>query len=99
MYVDDGSKDDTWNIITNLNKKSKLVKGLKLASNSGHQNAVFAGLMFAKDNADVSISIDADLQHDINVIPDMIDKYNEGSQIVYGVRKDRNSDSFFKRSF
>lgn len=97
LYVDDGSKDGTWNIITTLNKKSKFVKGLKLASNSGHQNAVYAGLMFAKDNSDVSISIDADLQDDINVIPDMIDKYNEGAQIVYGVRNDRESDSFFKK--
>ena len=97
LYVDDGSKDGTWGIIEKLAKKKSYVKGLKLASNSGHQNAVFAGLMYAKDHADVTVSIDADLQDDVEAIKDMVDKYNEGADIVYGVRNDRTSDSFFKR--
>ena len=97
LYVDDGSNDTTWSLIEKLAKKSSSVKGLKLASNSGHQNAVFAGLMYAKDNADVTVSIDADLQDDVNAINEMVDKYLKGVDIVYGVRNDRTSDSFFKR--
>lgn len=97
LYVDDGSHDKTWSIIESLNKKNKSVKGIKFASNSGHQNAVFAGLMYAKENADMTVSIDADLQDDVNAIEQMVDKYLDGAQIVYGVRNDRTSDSVFKR--
>ncbi|HHU27643.1 TPA: glycosyltransferase family 2 protein [bacterium] len=97
LYVDDGSKDRTWSIISSLYEKSSLVKGLKLSRNKGHQNALLAGLEYAKDHADVSISIDADLQDDINVISKMVDYYLEGHDIVYGVRSDRKKDSFFKR--
>lgn len=97
MYVNDGSKDTTWNKILEAYNESKLVRGLNLAGNKGHQNALYAGLMYAKEDADMSISIDADLQDDTNVIEEMVDKYNEGIDIVYGVRNDRSSDSFFKR--
>lgn len=98
MYVNDGSKDDTWDKITDaFNVESDYVRGLNFAGNKGHQNAVYAGLMYAKEDADMSISIDADLQDDIAVIEEMVDKYNEGVDIVYGVRNDRSSDSFFKR--
>lgn len=97
LYVDDGSKDWTWSIISSLYEKSSLVKGLKLSRNKGHQNALLAGLEYAKDHADVSISIDADLQDDINVISKMVDYYLEGHDIVYGVRSNRKKDSFFKR--
>lgn len=97
MYVNDGSKDSTWNKILEAYNETKLVRGLNLAGNKGHQNALYAGLMYAKEDADMSISIDADLQDDTNVIEEMVDKYNEGIDIVYGVRNDRSSDSFFKR--
>ena len=97
LYVDDGSKDNTWQLIAKAHEASENVYGLKLAGNKGHQNALFAGLMQAKENSDITISIDADLQDDVAVIEDMIDEYHKGSQIVYGVRNDRSSDSFFKR--
>ena len=97
MYINDGSKDSTWNKILEAYNETKLVRGLNLAGNKGHQNALYAGLMYAKEDADMSISIDADLQDDTNVIEEMVDKYNEGIDIVYGVRNDRSSDSFFKR--
>lgn len=97
LYVNDGSKDQTWNIISNYYNDYKWVAGLNLAGNVGHQNALFAGLMQASKNTDVTISIDADLQDDINVIADMLDEYNKGNDIVYGVRSDRTTDSFFKR--
>lgn len=96
-YVNDGSKDNTWELIKKANKKSKYVYGLSLSKNKGHQNAVYAGLMYAKDNADFSISIDADLQDDISVIEEMVDKYNNGIDIVYGVRNNRDTDTGFKR--
>lgn len=98
LYVDDGSKDNTWNIISKYNEDSTLVKGVKLAGNSGHQNALMAGLFTAKERADIMISIDADLQDDINVIPNMIDEFNKGNDIVYGVRKSRKTDTIFKRT-
>lgn len=98
LYVNDGSNDNTWNLIQDEYDINPYCCGLNLADNVGHQNALFAGLMFVKDNADVSISIDADLQDDILVIEEMIDKYNEGHDIVYGVRNERKSDSFFKRT-
>lgn len=97
LYVDDGSKDKTWSKIKTGYDNDEHVHGLKLAGNKGHQNALFAGLMYAKENADISISIDADLQDDIAVIEEMIDYYHDGNDIVYGVRKDRSTDSFFKR--
>lgn len=97
LYVDDGSKDQTWNKIKTAFDDSNNVYGLKLAGNKGHQNALYAGLMYVKDNVDIAISIDADLQDDIDVIEEMIDHYRNGSDIVYGVRNDRSSDSFFKR--
>ena len=97
LYVNDGSNDDTWQLIKEAYNESKYVHGLSLAGNKGHQNALFAGLMYAKDEADFTISIDADLQDDIFAIEEMIDKYNDGIDIVYGVRNDRTKDSFFKR--
>ena len=97
MYVNDGSKDKTWEIICNINKKEKLFTGISLSRNRGHQNALLAGLMTAKEYADVVISMDADLQDDINAMDEMIEKYYNGSDIVYGVRSSRKKDSFFKR--
>lgn len=98
LYVDDGSKDGTWSLIQKEYKKNNRVCAIKFASNKGHQNAVYAGLMYAKDLADVTITIDADLQDDVNVIEEMVDKYNKGAQVVYGVRNDRTTDSFFKKT-
>ena len=97
VYIDDGSKDKTWELIKELNNSSPFILGLKMSRNRGHQNALFGGLMTLKDYADVVISIDADLQDDINAIDKMLDKYNEGCDIVYGVRKKRETDTFFKR--
>ncbi|MCK9198348.1 MAG: glycosyltransferase family 2 protein [Bacilli bacterium] len=97
LYVNDGSKDETWNIIEKFHEESNLVDGIKLSRNKGHQNALMAGLMYAKDNCDCAISIDADLQDDVNVIEQMVNEYLGGSQIVYGVRNSRDTDSFFKR--
>ena len=98
MYVNDGSKDTTWNIITELNKNNKFVTGVNLSRNRGHQNALLAGLMTAKEYADVVISMDADLQDDINVMDKMINDYINGSDIAYGVRSVRNKDTWFKRT-
>lgn len=97
IYIDDGSKDKTWDLIESLSKSYKNIIGLKLAHNRGHQNALLAGLMYAKEYADAVISMDADLQDDINAIDAMIDKFNDGYEIVYGVRSERKKDSFFKR--
>ncbi len=97
LYVDDGSKDATWSIIERLTRRHEAVCGLKLAHNVGHQNALWAGLEWASLNGDVSISIDADLQDDTRAIDEMVDRYNQGTDIVYGVRKDRQTDSVFKR--
>ena len=97
MYVNDGSKDKTWDIIQKINKKEKLFTGITLSRNRGHQNALLAGLMTAKENADIVISMDADLQDDINAIDEMLEKYYEGNEIVYGVRSSRKKDSFFKK--
>ncbi len=96
-FVDDGSKDDTWQIIKSYSKKSDLIKGLKLSKNEGHQNALLAGMESVKDKCDCLISLDADLQDDLSAIPEMIDKYAEGYEVVLGVRNDRSSDSFFKK--
>ena len=97
MYVNDGSKDKTWDIIKEIHKKEKLFTGISLSRNRGHQNALLGGLMTAKEYADVIISMDADLQDDINAIDGMLKKYQEGNDIVYGVRSARKKDSFFKR--
>lgn len=98
LFVDDGSKDNTWSLIEAEHEKYQQVYGLKLAGNVGHQFALTAGLTVAKDMCDISVSIDADLQDDIAAIEEMVDKYHEGKDIVYGVRNDRSSDSFFKRT-
>lgn len=97
VLVDDGSKDKTWDTISSMHKENKLYVGVKLSRNKGHQNALLAGLMYAKDNSDIAISMDADLQDDINVIDDMVMKYNEGCDVVYGVRESRTKDTFFKK--
>lgn len=97
LFVDDGSKDQTWTIIHKRSLKDNHVRGLKLSRNVGHQNALLAGLFTAKDSSDCVLSIDADLQDDINVIPNFIEKYKKGHDIVYGVRKKRDCDTFFKR--
>lgn len=98
LFVDDGSKDHTWNLIYKESLKGEYVKGLKLSRNVGHQNALLAGLFTAKDASDCLITIDADLQDDINAIKEMVCKYKEGYEVVYGVRSKRDSDSLFKRS-
>lgn len=95
-YVDDGSKDKTWALINSLSESNKLVTGIKLSRNRGHQNAVLAGMMTV--SGDAIITIDADLQDDINVIEKMVDEYNNGVDIVYGVRNDRKTDTVFKRN-
>lgn len=97
MYVNDGSKDKTWDIIKEINDKEELFTGISLSRNRGHQNALLGGLLTAKNYADVVISMDADLQDDIDAIEKMIDKYHDGNDIVYGVRCTRKKDSFFKR--
>lgn len=98
IFVDDGSKDKTWEIIDRLTHEHEQIGGVKLACNAGHQNALFGGMMTVKDDCDCIISIDADLQDDIYVIPDMVKKFNEGCDVVYGVRNKRDTDTFFKRS-
>lgn len=98
LFVNDGSKDRTWELIEEEHKLHPVqVCGVKLAGNVGHQFALTAGLITAKDMSDVTISIDADLQDDVAVIEEMIDKFHEGNDIVYGVRKERKTDTFFKR--
>jgi glycosyltransferase involved in cell wall biosynthesis len=98
LFVDDGSKDKTWSLIEKEFQAHSTVKGLKLAGNVGHQFALTAGLMTAREWSDVTVSIDADLQDDVNVIEEMIDRFHEGFDIVYGVRNSRKTDTFFKRT-
>lgn len=98
MLVDDGSKDRTWEIIEKLHNMSELFTGIKLSRNRGHQNALLAGLMTAKNYADIIVSMDADLQDDINAIDGFLDKRAEGCEIVYGVRSSRATDTAFKRT-
>ena len=98
VYVDDGSRDGTWSLIGSLSKQHPQVMGLKLAHNAGHQHALWAGLEWAAAHTDAAISIDADLQDDVNVIPEMIDLFLGGKDIVYGVRRDRPTDTWFKRT-
>lgn len=97
LYVNDGSKDKTWEKIMQINKEDKLFTGISLSRNKGHQNALVAGLLTARNYADVVISMDADLQDDINAIDEMLEKYHNGCDIVYGVRSARKKDTFFKK--
>jgi len=97
-FIDDGSSDRTWDTICIQAKKNPLNKGLKLAGNVGHQNALIAGLLTFNDEADALISIDADLQDDISIIPRMIEKFKLGTDVIYGVRESRTTDTFFKRN-
>lgn len=97
LLVDDGSKDNTWEMIEALHRDNPLFSGLKLSRNKGHQNALLAGLMAAKDRADITISMDADLQDDIDVIDGFLEQRQKGCEVVYGVRSDRTSDTAFKR--
>lgn len=98
VFVDDGSKDKTWSIIEKLHKGDEIFMGVKLSRNRGHQNALLGGLLTVKNDCDITISLDADLQDDINAIDEMIDKYYEGCDIVYGIRNNRETDTAFKRA-
>lgn len=97
LFVNDGSGDSTWEIIEKLSKEQTLIKGICLSRNMGHQNALLAGLMTAKEECDVTVSIDCDGQDDINAVDKMLAEYKNGCDIVYGVRDSRKTDSFFKR--
>lgn len=97
VFIDDGSKDSTWNLIEKFSKYSNYYTGIRLSRNRGHQNAVYAGLMDCKEWADITISIDCDGQDDIDAMDEMINAYRCGAEIVYGVRNDRETDSFFKK--
>ena len=97
MYVNDGSRDNTWSLIEKISKSNSLFTGISLSRNRGHQNALVAGLMTAKEYADIIISMDADLQDDINAIDEMIEKNNDGCDVVYGVRSSRKKDTLFKK--
>lgn len=97
LFVDDGSRDATWQLIAGLHERDKVFSGLKLSRNKGHQNALLAGLMAAKEKADVVISMDADLQDDIEAVDRMLAEYYGGCDIVYGVRSERGTDTAFKR--
>ena len=98
LFVDDGSKDSTWQIITSLALEDPVFTGIRQSRNRGHQSSVLAGLMEAKDRADIVISIDCDGQDDVTAMEDMVDAYADGCDIVYGIRSSRESDTFFKRS-
>ena len=99
LFVDDGSSDNTWNLIEKYHAENPAVfSGIKLSGNRGHQNALICGLLAVRDYVDAAVSIDADLQDDINVIDEMIEKHSAGCEIVYGVRSNRKTDSFFKRT-
>ncbi|WP_273124323.1 glycosyltransferase family 2 protein [Bacillus weihaiensis] len=98
LFIDDGSKDQTWNMIKSYSEKITYVTGLKLAKNAGHQNALLAGLIHVIDRVDCAVSIDADLQDDPNVIHEFLNKFTKGFDIVYGVRKSREKDTYFKRT-
>lgn len=98
LFVNDGSKDRTWALIEELHRTQPHVCGLSLSRNRGHQNALLAGLMAAREVADCAISLDADLQDDISVLPEFLDKFHDGCDVVYGVRKKRETDTLFKRT-
>lgn len=97
LYVDDGCRDRTWELVRTYSEKDSRVMGLKLAHNVGHQQALWAGLEWASVHADAAVSIDADLQDDVRSILDMADAWKQGADVVYGVRKERNTDTFFKK--
>jgi len=97
VFVNDGSRDKTWQLIEELHKENPLFSGVGLSRNKGHQNALLAGLLTVKDSADFTISLDADLQDDLDAIDKMVDKYHEGCDVVYGVRSKRDTDTWFKR--
>ncbi|MCI6265430.1 MAG: glycosyltransferase family 2 protein [Erysipelotrichaceae bacterium] len=97
VFVNDGSKDKTWDLICSFHQEDRLFEGINLSRNRGHQNALVAGLLTVRDDADIVISMDADLQDDIDAIDEMLDKRKDGCEIVYGVRSSRKKDSFFKR--
>lgn len=98
LFVNDGSRDKTWEIIKSLAKENKTFKGISQSRNRGHQNAVLAGLMEAKDKCDITISIDCDGQDDVGAMEQMVKEYLSGSEVVYGVRSSRKTDTFFKRA-
>ena len=98
VFVNDGSKDRTWEMIRELHEADPVFRGICLSRNKGHQNALMAGLMTVKGECDAAISMDADLQDDINAIDEMVDRYLEGYEVVYGVRSSRKKDTFFKRT-
>lgn len=98
LLIDDGSKDSTWMLIRNICRSDSMFQGIKLSRNQGHQNALLAGLMYACNKCDCTISLDADLQDDISVIPKFLESYQKGYEIVYGVRSKRETDSMFKRN-
>ena len=97
LFVNDGSKDRTWELIRGLHESDPIFSGMNLSRNRGHQNALLAGLMTAKDRCDMAISMDADLQDDVDAVDAMVDKFHSGCEIVYGVRSARKKDTFFKR--
>ncbi len=97
VFVDDGSKDETWRCIESLHAENAVFRGIRLSRNCGHQRALLAGLMTVRSQCDAAISLDADLQDDINAIDGMVEQFLDGCEIVYGVRRDRTSDSAFKR--
>ena len=98
VFVNDGSTDGTWSLIAQLHEQNPLFEGINLSCNRGHQNALLAGLMTVKNYADVTISMDADLQDDIDAVDEMLQKYYDGCDIVYGVRSSRTTDTWFKRT-
>lgn len=98
VFVNDGSKDKTWDMICDLHAADPIFRGICLSRNRGHQNALMAGLMTVRGECDAAISMDADLQDDINAIDEMVDRYNQGYEVVYGVRSSRKKDTFFKRT-
>lgn len=97
LFVNDGSKDSTWKILIDICNSNDIFIAINLAHNSGHQNALYAGMMYAKNKCDCIISLDADLQDDIDILPEFIKKFHNDNQIVYGVRNDRSTDTIFKR--
>lgn len=98
LFVNDGSRDRTWDIISGLAEESSIFTGISLSRNRGHQNALLAGLMEVKDDCDITISIDCDGQDDVHAMNEMVEAYHNGAEIVYGVRNNRDTDSFFKRN-
>ena len=98
LCCNDGSNDNTWQVITDLHNKDNRIKGITLTHNKGHQYVLLAGLMTAKDKCDAAISIDADLQDDPNAIIEMVKQFHQGKEIVYGVRSSRATDTWFKRT-